>query len=77
MLAPRRAAEMPFIASMGIYVVKASVMKDLLTEHFPTQHDFGSDIIPGANKLGFHVQVRQRGTRGGDCGRRRSSNLRV
>ena len=49
---------MPFIASMGIYVVKASIMKELLLERFPTDHDFGSDIIPGANKLGFHIQAR-------------------
>lgn len=48
---------MPFIASMGIYVVKAAVMKQLLMEDFPTQHDFGSDIIPGANELGFHIQA--------------------
>ena len=57
---PCRAAEMPFIASMGIYVVKASIMKELLLERFPMQHDFGSDIIPGACELGFHIQVRSR-----------------
>ena len=49
---------MPFIASMGIYVVKASIMKELLLERFPEQHDFGSDIIPGAKDLGFKIQVR-------------------
>ena len=48
---------MPFIASMGIYVLKASAIKELLTEHFPSQHDFGSDIIPGAKDLGYHVQA--------------------
>ena len=42
---------------MGIYVAKASAIKDLLTQHFPSQHDFGSDIIPGAKDLGFHVQA--------------------
>ena len=57
-MTPRRAKELPFIASMGIYVAKASAIKDLLTQHFPSQHDFGSDIIPGAKDLGFHVQVR-------------------
>ena len=53
-----RAKELPFIASMGIYVAKASAIKELLTQHFPSQHDFGSDIIPGAKDLGFHVQAR-------------------
>ena len=48
---------MPFIASMGIYVAKASVLKELLTRHFPTGHDFGSEIIPGAKDLGYRVQV--------------------
>ncbi len=57
-VAPCRAKELPFIASMGIYVAKASAIKDLLTQHFPSQHDFGSDIIPGAKDLGFHVQAR-------------------
>jgi ADP-glucose pyrophosphorylase len=53
----RRAKEMPFIASMGIYVLKASAIKELLTQHFPTKHDFGSDIIPGAKDLGMKIQV--------------------
>jgi hypothetical protein len=48
---------MPFIASMGIYVLKASAIKELLTKHFPTKHDFGSDIIPGAKDLGMKIQV--------------------
>ena len=52
-----RAQELPFIASMGIYVAKASAIRELLMKHFPSQHDFGSDIIPGAKDLGFHVQV--------------------
>ncbi len=52
-----RAQELPFIASMGIYVAKASAIRELLMQHFPSQHDFGSDIIPGAKDLGFHVQV--------------------
>ncbi len=42
---------------MGIYVLKASAIKELLLEHFPTFHDFGSDIIPGAKDLGFKIQV--------------------
>jgi glucose-1-phosphate adenylyltransferase len=52
-----RAKENPFIASMGIYVLKASAIKELLLEHFPTFHDFGSDIIPGAKDLGFKIQA--------------------
>ena len=43
---------------MGIYVCSAGALRALLTEHFPTQHDFGSDIIPGAKDMGMHVQVR-------------------
>lgn len=30
-----RAKAMPYIASMGIYVLKASAIKKLLTDHFP------------------------------------------
>lgn len=29
---------MPYIASMGIYVLKASAIKKLLTDHFPEVH---------------------------------------
>jgi glucose-1-phosphate adenylyltransferase len=47
----------PYIASMGIYVCKASALKALLMESFPTEHDFGSDIIPGAKDLGMQVQA--------------------
>eukprot|EP00854_Cymbomonas_tetramitiformis_P011397 gene11397-13469_t len=52
-----RAAEMPFIASMGIYVFKSSVMISLLSETFPTANDFGSEVIPGAKDMGLHVQA--------------------
>lgn len=52
-----RAARKPYIASMGIYLCKASAMHHLLTERFTTQNDFGSDIIPGAKDLGMHVQA--------------------
>lgn len=48
---------MPHIASMGIYVVKASVMKELLLDVYPSANDFGSEIIPGAVKEGKHVQA--------------------
>lgn len=30
-----RAKEEPYIASMGIYVAKASAIRDLLLKHFP------------------------------------------
>lgn len=52
-----RAAEMPYIASMGIYVAKATAMRDLLLKHYPEANDFGGEIIPGAEKLGMHVQA--------------------
>jgi len=52
-----RAKEMPYIASMGIYVFKAEAMLDLLTEKFQDSTDFGGEIIPGANKEGMHVQA--------------------
>lgn len=55
------AAEKPYIASMGIYVTKASALKELLEQHMPDANDFGNEVIPGANKLGYPVQVR--GTR--------------
>ena len=54
----KRAAEMPYIASMGIYVFKAAVMTDLLTNKYPSADDFGSEIIPLAMKeQKLHVQV--------------------
>ena len=52
-----RAAENPFIASMGIYVFKASAMLELLEMHFPHANDFGSEIIPGAKDMGLNVQA--------------------
>jgi glucose-1-phosphate adenylyltransferase len=51
------AQKKPYIASMGIYVCKASAMKELLTESYRTEHDFGSDIIPGACADGKKVQA--------------------
>lgn len=51
-----RAQEMPFIASMGIYVVSKNVMLDLLREKFPGANDFGSEVIPGATALGLRVK---------------------
>lgn len=52
-----RAEEMPYIASMGIYVVSKDVMLDLLREKFPGANDFGSEVIPGATSLGMRVRV--------------------
>ena len=52
-----RARELPHIASMGIYVFKASAMLDLLTTKFMDATDFGGEIIPGANDQGMHVQA--------------------
>ena len=48
---------MPHIASMGIYVVKASVMRELLLDAYATANDFGSEIIPGAVAMGKRVQA--------------------
>ncbi|MFQ4145811.1 glucose-1-phosphate adenylyltransferase [Chlorogloeopsis sp. ULAP02] len=46
-LTPEQAKQKPYIASMGIYVFKPEVLVDLL-EKFPTQTDFGKEIIPAA-----------------------------
>jgi len=48
---------MPYIASMGIYVVSKNVMLDLLREKFPGANDFGSEVIPGATSIGLRVCV--------------------
>lgn len=54
---PHRAAEKPYIASMGIYVTKASALKELLEKRMPDANDFGNEVIPEARKMGFPVQV--------------------
>ena len=46
---------MPYIASMGIYVVSKNVMLDLLRDKFPGANDFGSEVIPGATSIGLRV----------------------
>lgn len=43
---------------MGIYVTKASALKELLEQHMPDANDFGNEVIPGARKMGYPVQVR-------------------
>lgn len=57
MALPCSAAEQPYIASMGIYVMKAEALKDLLLEQMPEGHDFGNEIIPEARKKGYKVQA--------------------
>lgn len=52
---------------MGIYVAKASALKELLEVHMPEANDFGNEIIPGAREMGYPVQVSKmtRGQKGG------------
>lgn len=38
------AKENPFIASMGIYVMKATALKELLNQHMPDANDFGNEV---------------------------------
>lgn len=52
-----KAKEMPYIASMGIYVFSAKAMEDLLMVHCKDQMDFGGEIIPAAKDMGMHVQA--------------------
>jgi len=56
-LSADQAKEKPYIASMGIYVCKASALNELLGTHFQSEHDFGNDIIPGAKNMGMRVQA--------------------
>ncbi|WOK93559.1 small subunit of ADPglucose pyrophosphorylase [Canna indica] len=44
---------MPFIASMGIYVISKNTMLKLLCEKFLEANDFGSEVIPGATNIGM------------------------
>ncbi|WIA29222.1 hypothetical protein OEZ86_011733 [Tetradesmus obliquus] len=53
----KTAAEKPYIASMGIYVMTANVLKELLENHMPTANDFGNEVIPEARKMGYPVQA--------------------
>ena len=46
-LSSEKAKELPFIASMGIYVFEKQVLLDLLNEN-PSHTDFGKEIIPAA-----------------------------
>eukprot|EP00899_Mesostigma_viride_P022541 jgi/Mesvir1/3471/Mv11964-RA.1 len=47
-LSPEEAKKSPYIASMGIYVFKKSILMKLLRWRFPTANDFGSEIIPAS-----------------------------
>ena len=50
-----RAKAKPYIASMGIYAIRADVLKQLLLDIFPSANDFGNEIIPGAKDAGLRV----------------------
>jgi hypothetical protein len=50
----------PYIASMGIYVMKADALKQLLLEDLPDANDFGNEIIPAAKDAGMRIQVPRR-----------------
>ncbi|CAL5066242.1 unnamed protein product [Urochloa decumbens] len=49
-LSPELADTYKYMASMGIYVFKADVLRKLLRGHYPTANDFGSEVIPMAAK---------------------------
>ncbi|KAL9228765.1 hypothetical protein vseg_004311 [Gypsophila vaccaria] len=38
----------PYIASMGVYVFRTDVLRELLDRRYPSSNDFGSEIIPSA-----------------------------
>jgi glucose-1-phosphate adenylyltransferase len=54
-LTPEQAKQMPYIASMGIYVFKKEVLIKLLREA-PEQTDFGKEIIPASSGK-YNVQA--------------------
>jgi glucose-1-phosphate adenylyltransferase len=55
-LSAEEAKDKPYIASMGIYVFKKSVLTDLLTAKYADCNDFGGEIIPKyAASSGAHV----------------------
>ena len=55
-LSPEQAAQRPFLASMGIYVFRKEVLRQLLLEEMPEAVDFGKEIIPEA-LLHYNVQA--------------------
>ena len=56
-LSKEKAKEMPYIASMGIYVFTAKAMEKLLMKDFPQANDFGGEVIPQAAQKGLKVQA--------------------
>jgi len=54
---PETAKAKPFIASMGIYVMQAKALKELLLNKMPDANDFGNEVIPGANAQGMKIQA--------------------
>jgi hypothetical protein len=44
---PRSASAKPYIASMGIYVMKAAALKEMLEVHMPDANDFGNEVGRG------------------------------
>ncbi len=54
-LSAEKAATMPYIASMGIYVFKRDVLHDLLKSN-PDSTDFGKEIIP-SSAADYNVQA--------------------
>ncbi|KAG2448228.1 hypothetical protein HYH02_006813 [Chlamydomonas schloesseri] len=54
---PATAAAKPYIASMGIYVMSAKALRELLLNRMPGANDFGNEVIPGAKDAGFKVQA--------------------
>lgn len=42
------AEEKPYLASMGIYVFKKQALCKLLNDVYPSDNDFGGEIIPKA-----------------------------
>ncbi|KAF8022798.1 hypothetical protein BT93_F0341 [Corymbia citriodora subsp. variegata] len=47
-LSKQDAANLPYIASMGVYAFKTDVLLKLLRWSYPSCNDFGSEIIPSA-----------------------------
>ncbi|KAH9618223.1 hypothetical protein KSS87_016167 [Heliosperma pusillum] len=47
-LSEKEATANPYIASMGVYVFRTAVLRELLDGKYPSSNDFGSEIIPSA-----------------------------
>lgn len=57
-LSAEEAKKKPYIASMGIYVFKKSVLTKLLRWRYPLANDFGSEIIPqSAKEFNVHAYL--------------------